>query len=107
MPQHIVTSVLQFKDDEMDGWEISVQTISSGRLQKRERVDEIAGWNIDVHPNDHPPPHIHCWKDGACLVVNLDEKLTYKVKGGKPKKNDIRRLRSRVRDNRDRYIECY
>ena len=70
----------------MEGWEISIETPWSGRLQKRERVDEIAGWNIDVHPNDHPPPHVHCRKDRAHVVVNLDDDLTHTVRSGKPKK---------------------
>ena len=107
MSEHRLKSIIKFKDDDMGGWEISFETKSPERLERRKRVDEVAGWNMQAYPKDHPPPHIHCWKDGAHVVVNLDNNLSYRVRSGKPKINDIRRLRARVKGHKDRYIECY
>ena len=105
MTNHIVKGILTSKDDD-GGWEFSIETASSGRLQKRERVDEAAGWNINVHPNDHPPPHVHCRKDDLHVVVRLDN-LEPKTRKGSPKRGDMKRLLNRVKERRERYTMCY
>ena len=34
------------------------------------RVIDEGGFRLSVWPNDHPPPHVHAFKDSAeCLVV--------------------------------------
>ena len=71
-------------------------------------MGEKAGWAIEVHPSDHPPPHVHCWRDGIHVVVVLGEelKIDYRTKR-RPKKGDSRRLLEHVVEKRDWYVKCY
>ena len=35
-------------------------------------LPQINGFDVRIYPRDHPPPHVHCWKQRAELVVNLE-----------------------------------
>lgn len=42
-----------------------------------------------IHPGDHEPPHVHIFKAGAELIVNLG------IDGGEPQIRDVYRMRNR------------
>ena len=35
-------------------------------------VVEVDGVRIVIYPNDHPPPHIHAWKDGRQVKIEIE-----------------------------------
>ena len=94
MSKHTVKTTI----GDIDGWEIST-SLWSQDVQLRYLTGRVASWELRARERDHPPPHIHCWKAGAHVVVNLEDGLPYKIRSGKPKENDIRRLRKGIKDN--------
>ena len=35
-------------------------------------VLRIHGFDVQIYTRDHEPPHVHCWKGNAELVIDLD-----------------------------------
>lgn len=72
MTKHTVTTNLRLHDDDLRGWTVFLEIESSGFLETRRRVAKISGWDLQAYPNDHPPPHIHCKKDGAEVIFAFE-----------------------------------
>lgn len=47
------------------------------------------GFLFVIHPNDHEPPHVHIFRAGAEMIINLG------IDGGEPVIRDVYRMRNR------------
>ena len=108
MKTHTAVAQLKLKDEDLEGWTVFFETESSHRLETRRRVADIAGWNIQAYPNDHPPPHIHCKKDGAEVIFAFEGKdIICKERRGKTKDNELSRLRRGIKRQKEKIFRTY
>lgn len=64
-----------------------------------------SGFVFRIWPNDHAPAHVHAWKAGTAVVINLDpvEVRTYK---GMNDADVVRAVRI-VLANRDKMLQVW
>ena len=65
-------------------------------------VHRESGFTFRIWSNDHAPPHIHAWKGGAVVVVELDPIAVREVKDMKA--NDIVRAVRIVEAQREKML---
>ncbi len=67
------------------------------------------GFLFVIYPNDHEPPHVHIFRAGAELIIDLA------IKGDEPVIRDVYRMKNReiaiamaiVRANNDLFLKCW
>ena len=55
------------------------------------------GIDVVIYPNDHPPPHVHCFIAGTEVILLLDPEVTVHARKGM-REQDVRRARALVRE---------
>lgn len=61
------------------------------------------GFDVMIYTNDHRPPHVHVWKAGGEIMIDLDPVGIVRVEGMKRK--DAARAVEIVEENRDDLLE--
>ena len=66
-----------------------------------------AGYRIMIYGDDHPPMHVHVFKAGGEVIINLGDEHTPPAvrKNTAVKRTDERRALEIVGDNQDRLIQ--
>lgn len=62
-------------------------------------LPQISGFDVRIHTDDHDPPHVHVWKQGAVVVIEID---TIRIRKNRAMpKADVRRALEIVEDHQD------
>ena len=61
------------------------------------------GFDVTIYTNDHRPPHVHVWKAGGEIVINLDPVEIARVEAMKRK--DAAKAVEIVEEYRDDLLE--
>jgi hypothetical protein len=65
------------------------------------KVAEINNISLYLYPDDHNPPHIHCYKGEQSAVIDLRTGI---VIVGDMKSSDLKEVKKWVTDNREELI---